>query len=95
MNFKPLGDRVLVEPAKEESQEVGGIIIPDSAQEKPQQGVVKALGTGGKDENGNVKEFNVKVDDKVLLPKYGGTEIKLDGVTYQILREDDILGIVG
>ena len=95
MNFKPLGDRVLVEPAKEAEKEVGGIIIPDSAQEKPQQGKVIALGTGGKEDDGTVKEFNVKEGDTVLLPKYGGTEIKLEGVTYQILREDDILGVIG
>jgi chaperonin GroES len=94
MKFKPLGDRVLVEPTKDDHQEIGGIIIPDSAKEKPQQGKVIALGTGGKDENGNLKEFNVKVGDSVLLPKYGGTEIKLDGVAYQILREDDILGVL-
>jgi len=94
MNFKPLGDRVLVEPAKDDKQEIGGIIIPDSAQEKSQQGEVIALGTGGKDDNGNDKPFNVKVGDTVLLPKYGGTEIKLEGTTYQILREDDILGVV-
>lgn len=94
MNFKPLGDRVLVEPAKDDKQEIGGIIIPDSAQEKSQQGKVIALGTGGKDDNGNDKPFNVKVGDTVLLPKYGGTEIKLEGTTYQILREDDILGVV-
>lgn len=94
MKFQPLGDRVLVEPKKEGQQEVGGIIIPDSAKEKPQQGVVKAIGTGGKNEDGSLKAFNVKEGDTVLLPKYGGTEIKLDGVAYQILREDDILGIL-
>jgi len=94
MKFQPLGDRVLVQPIKEGEQEVGGIIIPDSAKEKPQQGTVKAIGIGAKDEDGKPKAFNVKVGDKVLLPKYGGTEIKLDGETYQILREDDILGVL-
>jgi chaperonin GroES len=94
MKFQPLGDRVLVEPIKEGQQEVGGIIIPDSAKEKPQQGKVIAIGVGAKDEDGKPREFNVKAGDTVLLPKYGGTEIKLDGVTYQILREDDILGVL-
>jgi chaperonin GroES len=94
MKFQPLGDRVLVQPIKEGEQEVGGIIIPDSAKEKPQQGKVKAIGIGAKDEDGKPKAFNVKVGDTVLLPKYGGTEIKLDGETYQILREDDILGVL-
>lgn len=94
MKFQPLGDRVLVKPIKEEHQEVGGIIIPDSAKEKPQQGEVIAIGTGGKDSNGNEIVFNVKAGDTVLLPKYGGTEIKFDGETYQILRQDDILGVV-
>lgn len=94
MNFQPLGDRVLVQPAKEEEQAVGGIIIPDSAKEKPQQGTVKAIGTGGKDSDGNDIVFNVAVGDIILLPKYGGTEIKLDGEEYQILRQSDILGVL-
>ena len=95
MNFKPLGDRVLVEPAKETEKEVGGIIIPDSAQEKPQLGTVKALGTGGKDNDGNDIVFHVKEGDTVYLPKYGGTEIKLDDVAYQVVRQNDILGVIG
>lgn len=94
MKFQPLGDRVLVKPIKEDQQSVGGIIIPDSAKEKPQQGKVEAIGTGGKDSNGNDIVFNVKAGDTVLLPKYGGTEIKLDGETFQILRQDDILGVL-
>jgi chaperonin GroES len=94
MKFQPLGDRVLVKPSKEDEQKVGGIIIPDSAKEKPQQGVVMAIGTGGKDSNGNDIVFHVKVGDTILLPKYGGNEIKFDGETYQILRQDDILGVV-
>ena len=93
--FQPLGDRVLVQPLTEEDQVQGGIIIPDSAKEKPQQGKVIALGTGGKDEDGKAREFTVKVGDTVLMPKYGGTELKLDGNEYQIMREDDILGVVG
>ncbi|MFO1531302.1 MAG: co-chaperone GroES [Kiritimatiellia bacterium] len=95
MKFKPLGDRVLVEPIKEADVKKGGIIIPDSAKEKPQQGKVIAIGTGKLDDNGKHIAFNVKVGDTVLMPKYGGTEIKLDGKDYQIMREEDILGILG
>lgn len=94
MNFKPLGDRVLVEPKKEEDQQVGGIIIPDSAQEKPQLGTVVALGTGGKDSDGNDIVFHLKEGDTVYLPKYGGTEIKMDSTTYQVVRQNDILGVL-
>jgi chaperonin GroES len=94
MKFQPLGDRVLVEPISDTETEKGGIILPDSAQEKSQQGKIVALGTGGKDLEGNDIKFTVKKNDTVLLPKYGGTELKLDGVEYQILRESDILGIV-
>ena len=95
MNIKPLGDRVLVQPLKEVEQKKGGIIIPDSAKEKPQEGKVVALGTGKLDEDGNKIPFNVKKGDKVLMPKYGGTEIKVEDKEYQIMREDDILAIVG
>lgn len=95
MNFQPLGDRVLVKPLETEENAIGGIILPDSAKEKPQTAEVIALGTGGKDEDGNVKTFTVKVGDTVLTPKYGGSDIKLDGVDYQIMREEDLLGIVG
>jgi len=94
MKFQPLGDRVLVQPVKEEEQKKGGIIIPDSAKEKPQEGKVIALGTGPKDEDGKVVPFRVKVGDTVLMPKYGGTEFKMDGKEYQIIREDDILGVL-
>jgi chaperonin GroES len=94
MKFQPLGDRVLVEPLKEEEQKKGGIIIPDSAKEKPQQGKVIALGTGPKDEDGKVVPFRVKVGDTVLMPKYGGTEFKMNNKDYQIIREDDILGVL-
>jgi len=94
-NIKPIGDRVLVKPLDEKEVKKGGIIIPDSAKEKPQEGEVVALGTGKLDEAGKKIEFTVKKGDKVLISKYGGTEIKLDGVAYQILREDDILGILG
>ena len=94
MNIQPLGERVLVEPLKEGEVNKGGIIIPDSAKEKPQEGKVIAVGTGKLDDSGKKIEFNVKVDDRVLMPKYGGTEVKIDGVAYQILREDDILAII-
>jgi chaperonin GroES len=95
MKIKPLGERVLVEPIKEEEAIKGGIIIPDSAKEKPQEGKVIAVGTGKLDENGKVIPFNVKKGDIVLMPKYGGTEVKVDGKEYQIMREEDILAIVG
>ena len=94
MKIQPLGDRVLVEPLKEDEVKKGGIIIPDSAKEKPQQGKVIAVGTGKLDDSGKKIPFNVKEGDLVLMPKYGGTEVKLDDNTYQILREEDILGIL-
>jgi chaperonin GroES len=95
INVKPLGDRVLVQPLEEKEVKKGGIIIPDTAKEKPQEGTVVALGTGKLDESGKRIDFNVKVGDKVLISKYGGTEIKIDGDNYLIMREDDILGIIG
>jgi chaperonin GroES len=95
MKIKPLGERVLVEPVKEEEAVKGGIIIPDSAKEKPQEGKVVAVGTGKIAEDGSVVPFNVSVGDIVLMPKYGGTEVKVDGKEFQIMREDDILAIVG
>jgi len=95
VHVKPLADRVLVQPIEEKEVIKGGIIIPDSAKEKPQEGKVVALGTGKTDEKGNKVEFVVKVGDRVLISKYGGTEIKVDDVSYLIMREDDILGILG
>jgi chaperonin GroES len=95
INVRPLGDRVLVQPIEEKETKKGGIIIPDTAKEKPQEGNVVALGTGKLDEDGKKVEFTVKKGDKVLIPKYGGTEIKVDGESYLIMREDDILGIIG
>ena len=95
MKIKPLSDRVLVEPVKEDEVSEGGIIIPDSAKEKPQEGKVVAVGTGKIDENGKIIPFNVKKGDLVLMPKYGGTEVKIDGNEYQIMREDDILAVIG
>ena len=95
VNVKPLGDRVLVHPIEEKEVKKGGIIIPDTAKEKPQEGKVVALGTGKIEDNGKKVEFTVKKGDTVLISKYGGTEIKIDGETYLIMREDDILGIIG
>ena len=91
---KPLGDRVLVEPVEEQEVKKGGIIIPDSAKEKPTEGIVRALGTGKTDDNGKKVPFEVKVGDRVLISKYGGTEIKLDGKELKLLNSDDILAIV-
>ena len=95
MKIKPLGERVRVEPLKEGEVNKGGIIIPDSAKEKPQEGKVIAVGTGKIDDNGKKVPFNVKVGDTVLMPKYGGTEVKMGGKEYQIMREDDILAVIG
>jgi len=95
MKIKPLGDRVLVEPLEQDEVKKGGIIIPDSAKEKPQEGKVIAVGTGKRDDDGKIIPFNVKKGDTVLMPKYGGTEVKIDDKEYQIVREDDILGVIG
>ena len=95
IDVRPLGDRVLVQAIEEKEVKKGGIIIPDTAKEKPQEGKVVALGTGKIDDNGKKVEFTVKNGDKVLISKYGGTEIKVDGESYLIMREDDILGIIG
>ena len=96
MNIQPLGDRVLVQPLEQDKEiKKGGIIIPDSAKEKPQEGKVVAVGTGKRDDDGKLIPFNVKKGDKVLMPKYGGTEVKIDDKEYQIVREDDILAIIG
>jgi len=95
MKIKPLGERVLVEPLTEGEVNKGGIIIPDSAKEKPMEGKVIAVGTGKLDDNGKKIPFNVKKGDIVLMPKYGGTEVKMGGKEYQIMREDDILAVIG
>jgi chaperonin GroES len=94
INLRPLGDRVLVEPAEEKETKKGGIIIPDTAKEKPTEGIVVALGTGKLDEDGKKIPFEVKKGDRVLVSKYGGTEIKLDGKEYKILNSDDILAVL-
>jgi len=94
ISIKPLGDRVLVQPLEEKETKKGGIIIPDTAKEKPQEGKVIALGTGKLDDKGKKVAFEVKKGDRVLIPKYGGTEVKIDEDTYLIMKEEDILGIV-
>jgi chaperonin GroES len=93
-NIKPLGARVLVKRLEAEGVSAGGIVLPDSAKEKPQEAEVISLGTGGKDEKGNDITFTVKVGDKVLISKYGGTDVKVDGEDLLILSESDILGVV-
>jgi chaperonin GroES len=94
LKIKPLGDHVLVEPAEEKEVKKGGIIIPDSAKEKPTEGIVRAVGPGKKDEDGKVIPIEVKEDDRVLITKYGGTEVKLDGKEYKLLNGSDLLAIV-
>ena len=93
MSVKPLGDRVLVLPIEQDEVKKGGIIIPDSAKEKPQEGKIVAVGAG-KHEDGKLVSMTVKKGDRVLYSKYGGTEIKIDGKECLIMREDDILGII-
>lgn len=92
--IQPLGDRVLLKAVEEQEQIKGGIIIPDSAKEKPQEAEVVALGTG-KTEDGKKVDFSVKVGDKVIVSKYGGTEVKFNDEKYTLVREDDILAIIG
>ncbi len=94
MNIRPLQDRILVQPIREKEVRKSGIIIPDSAQEKPIEGRVKAVGAGKVGDDGKRVALDVKVGDKVLYSKYGGTEIKIEGDDYLLMREDDILGIV-
>lgn len=94
ISVRPLGDRILVEPAEEKETKKGGIIIPDSAKEKPMESIVIALGTGKTDDNGKKVPFEVKKGDRVLVSKYGGTEIKLDGKEYKILSAEDILAVI-
>ena len=92
--IKPLGQRGLVERVEAESKTAGGLFLPDTAKEKPQEAIVRAIGTGGRDKDGKEIPFNVAVNDKVLITKYGGTEIVVDGTTYTILNESDILAII-
>lgn len=96
MKIKPLADRVIVKPSDVvESKTTGGIIIPDTAKEKPQEGEIVSVGKGKLDEDGKPIKMNVKVGDKVLYSKYGGTEIKYEGEDYLIMSESDILAIIG
>jgi chaperonin GroES len=94
MNLKPLHDRILVRRVEEESKTKGGIIIPDTAKEKPAEGKVVAVGNGRLGEDGKVIPLEVKADDRVLFGKYSGTEVKIEGEEYLIMREDDVLGII-
>jgi len=93
-HIKPLGDRVLVQPIEEQEVKKGGIIIPDAAKEKPQEGKIIALGTGKTDDKGKKVAFEVKKGDRVLIPKYGGQEVKIADETYLLIKEEDILGII-
>jgi chaperonin GroES len=94
MNIRPLYDRIVIKRIEEKEVVQGGIIIPDSAKEKPQEGEVFAVGQGKRLENGNVVALDVKVGDRILFGKYSGSEIKLDGQEYIIMREDEVLGIL-
>jgi len=94
MNIRPLHDRVIVERVEEETRTAGGLIIPDSAKEKPQQGKVIAVGKGKITEDGKVLPLDVKVGDRVLFGKYAGSEVKIDGKEYMMMREDDVLGVI-
>jgi chaperonin GroES len=94
MNIRPLYDRIVVKRIEEKETVQGGIIIPDSAKEKPQEGEVVAVGQGKRLENGKVVALDVKAGDRILFGKYSGSEIKLDGEEYQIMREDEVLGIL-
>lgn len=95
MKLRPLQDRLLVQRVEEEEKTKGGIIIPDTAKEKPAEGKVVAVGKGKIDENGKHIALDVKKGDRILFGKYSGTEVKIDGIEYLIMREDDVLGIIG
>ena len=94
MKFRPLGDRVVVKRVAEETKSAGGIIIPDTVQEKPQEGEVVAVGPGGRDEKGDRITPEVKVGDRILFGKWSGTEVKVDGADLLIMKESDIMGII-
>ena len=94
MTFRPLGDRVLVKRVEEESKTKGGIIIPDTAKEKPQEGEVVAVGPGARDDNGTLVELSVNAGDRILFGKWSGTEVKIDGEDLLIMKESDILGVI-
>ena len=94
MAFRPLGDRVLVKRVEEEEKTKGGIIIPDTAKEKPQEGEVVSVGNGAKSEDGKVTPLDVKAGDRILFGKWSGTEVKIDGKDLLIMKESDVLGVV-
>ncbi|MDP3660478.1 co-chaperone GroES [Phenylobacterium sp.] len=94
MAFRPLGDRVLVKRVEEEAKSKGGIIIPDTAKEKPQEGEVVAVGPGARDDSGKIQPLDVKPGDRILFGKWSGTEVKLDGDDLLIMKESDILGVL-
>jgi chaperonin GroES len=94
LNLRPLGDRVVIEPSEGEEQTAGGILLPETAKEKPQQGTILSVGPGRRDDSGKLIAMDVKVDDKVLYAKYAGTEIKIEGKKVLILKESDILAVV-
>ncbi len=94
MKIRPLQDRILVKRVEEEAKTKGGIIIPDSAKEKPIEGIVVAVGKGKRDDNGKLIELDVKKGDRVLFAKYAGTEVKINDEEHLVMREDDILGII-
>src|SRR6266550_2105049 len=94
MQFRPLHDRVVVKRIEAEEKSAGGIIIPDTAKEKPQQGEVIAVGSGGRDEAGKLIPIDLKAGDRVLFGKWSGTEVKLDGVEYLIMKEGDVMGVL-
>jgi chaperonin GroES len=94
MKFRPLHDRVVIERIDAEAMSAGGIIIPDTAKEKPQQGKVIAVGPGGRDESGKLIPIDVKVGDRILFGKWSGTEVKIDGVEYLIMNENDVMGVL-
>jgi chaperonin GroES len=94
MNFRPLGDRVLVKRVEEETKSAGGIIIPDTAKEKPQEGEVLAVGPGPRDEDGEYIKMDLKVGDRILFGKWSGTEVKLNGQDLLIMKESDVMGVL-
>jgi chaperonin GroES len=94
MKCRPLHDRVVIERIEAEAKSAGGIIIPDTAREKPQQGRVSAVGPGGRDESGKLTPVDVKVGDRILFGKWSGTEVKIDDVEYLIMKESDIMGVL-
>ena len=94
MAFRPLGDRVLVKRVEEETKTKGGIIIPDTAKEKPQEGEVISVGAGARDESGKIQPLELKAGDRILFGKWSGTEVKVDGEDLLIMKESDVLGVI-